>query len=375
MKKIYEADFIIIGAGIFGLYAAFLLTKHGKKVIIFEKSLMAFARASSINQARVHNGYHYPRSYQTAKKASFYYNRFIHDFGFAINSSFKQIYAISSNNSKTTSKEFIDFCHSLKIQLKEIDSEEYFIKGSVESAFIVDEYSFDFNEIKEYLLKNINVGTQFFYDAHIKTVEKNASFYTISLSDGISCTAPVVINATYSGINNIINQFGHKNEKFNVKYELCEMAFCEVPQKLRNVGITVMDGEYFSFMPFGNSKLHSFTSVEHTPHYIPYDTLCAQLETSDSKIICTMHHIRGCVACAQNIRTAWQAMGKLYKTYIKSSYSLKYLYSQYEVKIILTKSEKDDSRPTIIKKHTTSPTFISVLSGKLSTIYDLEKYL
>ena len=359
MKKIYEADCTIIGAGIFGLYAAFLLTKQGKKVLVLEK--------------RVHNGYHYPRSYKTAKKATSYYNRFIHDFDFAINSSFKQIYAISSDSSKISSNEFIDFCHSLKIRLEEIDSKKYFIKGSVEAAFIAEECSFDFNEIKEYLLENISDRTQFFYGVHIETIEKNATLYTISLSNGVSCIAPIVINATYSGINNIISQFGY--ETFDVKYELCEVAFCEVSQELRNIGITVMDGDYFSFMPFGNSGIHSFTSVEHTPRYIPYNTLCAQLETSDCQMACTMHYIKGCVACAQNAQSAWQKMDRLCKVYIKPLYYLRYLYSQYDVKIILTESEEDDSRPTIVRKHTISPTFISILSGKLSTIYDLEEYL
>jgi len=52
-----------------------------------------------------------------------------------------------------------------------------------------------------------------------------------------------------------------------------------------------------------------------------------------------------------------------------------YLYSTFDIKPILTASEDDDSLPTIIQQHTTNPTFISVLSGKVSTIYDLEKYL
>jgi len=374
-KKIYEADCIVIGAGIFGLYAASLLTKRGKKVIVLEKSLRAFARASAINQARVHNGYHYPRSYQTAEKAAFYYNRFVHDFDFAINSSFKQIYAISNNNSKTSAKEFVDFCSSVKIQLKEIDSKEYFIKGSVEAAFMAQECSFDFNKIKEYLLDNIYPRTHFFYDAHIETIEKDEAFYTVYLSNGVSCVAPIVINATYSGINNIISQLGHENEKFNVKYELCEIAFCKVPQKLQNVGITVMDGNYFSVMPFGNSKFHSFTSVEHTPHYISYNNLCTKLETSVTQSACMMHGIKGCVVCAQNMQSTWREMDKLYREYLKPSYSLDYQNSQFEIKIILTEAEEDDARPTIIKEHTTQPKFISILSGKLSTIYDLEEYL
>jgi len=67
-KKLYQADCIIIGAGIFGLYAAKILAAKKKKVIVLECSKRPFARASAINQARVHNGYHYPRSYETAKK-------------------------------------------------------------------------------------------------------------------------------------------------------------------------------------------------------------------------------------------------------------------------------------------------------------------
>jgi len=81
-----------------------------QKIIILERSKRPFARASAINQARVHNGYHYPRSYETAKKVANYYNKFNHDFAFAINNSFEHIYAISNIGSKTSSNEFVNFC-------------------------------------------------------------------------------------------------------------------------------------------------------------------------------------------------------------------------------------------------------------------------
>ena len=45
------------------------------------------------------------------------------------------------------------------------------------------------------------------------------------------------------------------------------------------------------------------------------------------------------------------------------------------MKPILMASEIDDSRPTVIKQFTKNPTFISVLSGKINTIYDLDEVL
>ena len=45
------------------------------------------------------------------------------------------------------------------------------------------------------------------------------------------------------------------------------------------------------------------------------------------------------------------------------------------MKPILMASEIDDSRPTVIKKYSNNPTFVSVLSGKINTVYDLEEIL
>ena len=45
------------------------------------------------------------------------------------------------------------------------------------------------------------------------------------------------------------------------------------------------------------------------------------------------------------------------------------------MKPILRSSELDDSRPTAIKVNSVNPTFISVLSGKINTVYDLDDFL
>ena len=88
-------DKIILGAGIFGLYAALKSIEKGQRVLVLQYDSAPFKRASYINQARVHNGYHYPRSYSTAIKSAAYYQQFVNDYGFAIFKDFKKIYATS----------------------------------------------------------------------------------------------------------------------------------------------------------------------------------------------------------------------------------------------------------------------------------------
>jgi len=122
-------DCVIIGAGIFGLYAANFLSSKGARVAILEKEDNILNRASKINQARIHRGYHYPRSFETAQKVSNYYNRFCTDFDFAILKPFKQYYSISKKNSKVTDREYASFCQKLNIPLKEIDSSIFFKKN------------------------------------------------------------------------------------------------------------------------------------------------------------------------------------------------------------------------------------------------------
>ena len=63
------------------------------------------------------------------------------------------------------------------------------------------------------------------------------------------------------------------------------------------------------------------------------------------------------------------------RKYMKEEYDFTYDHSLFSMKPILKASEVDDSRPTVIKFACTEPTFVSVLSGKINTIYDLDEIL
>jgi glycine/D-amino acid oxidase-like deaminating enzyme len=57
-------DAIVIGGGFYGCEIALELVRLGfEKVVLVEREPGLLRRASFVNQARIHNGYHYPRAY------------------------------------------------------------------------------------------------------------------------------------------------------------------------------------------------------------------------------------------------------------------------------------------------------------------------
>lgn len=74
-------------------------------------------------------------------------------------------------------------------------------------------------------------------------------------------------------------------------------------------------------------------------------------------------------------KTAFPYMANLARKYLKEEFGFTYRSSLFSMKPILMSSEIDDSRPTVIRTYSEKPTFISVLSGKINTVYDLDEVL
>ena len=368
-------DKIIIGAGIYGLYAAVFCALKGENVVVLEYDDQAASRATYINQARVHKGYHYPRSYSTAIKSALYFERFCEDYHFAIHHLFRKIYATSSVYSLTSAEQFRKFCKNANIKCQEIIPTRYFKKGVVDGAFETKEYAFDGKAIKDYYISKIDKlsNVRVIYKAIIKNVEKDEAkgVYALTLGSGEQVVSNYVLNATYASVNQIINMFGF--ELYKIKYEICEIALCEPNEILKDVGITVMDGPFFSVMPFGFTNMHSLTSVTFTPHITSYEAL--PLFECQKGVECSPAQLENCNICPNRPKTAWDYLYALARKYLNSDVKLSYKGSLFAIKPILTTSEIDDSRPTVIKQFSNNPTFISVLSGKINTIYDLDEVL
>lgn len=378
-------DRLIIGAGLYGLYAALFCAKRGESVAILEYDPKPFMRATYINQARVHMGYHYPRSLSTAIKSAGYYDRFHEDYGFCIHDTFEQIYATSSQFSWTNADEFKKFCKDSGIFCEQISTDSFFKEGYCDGAFRTREDTYDAMILRDYFLREIGHCSNVWMccNARIETIVKEEQCYKITLANGDCFSSEFVLNATYASTNQILSKLKDNAgdimeaqlEPFKIKYELCEIILCETNDKLKGKGITVMDGPFFSIMPFGKTGLHSLTSVTFTPHNTSYDEKPVFECQGRSNGYCSSSQLGNCNECAVKPESAWPYMSSLARKYLLDDMGFTYKQSLYSMKPILKTTEIDDSRPTVIRTVSNNPTFVSVLSGKINTVYDLDEIL
>lgn len=369
-------DKIIIGAGLYGLYSALFCARLGQKVAVVECDSAPFKRATYINQARVHHGYHYPRSISTAMKSAEYFERFNKDFSFCINKEFDQIYATSAEYSWSDGRQFKEFCKAANIPCEELHPGNYFKEGMCDGVFRTREYTYDAMILRDYFVEELakyKNSVEIVYGTQIRSINKTTDMYVIQSSEGDEYGAGYILNATYAGTNQILDMVGF--EKFGIKYELCEIILCDVNERLKDIGFTVMDGPFFSIMPFGKTGLHSLTAVTFTPHTTSFEEVPTFTCQKNSNGFCSGIRLGNCNDCPAKPNTAFPYMANLARKYMLDEYGFEYRQSLFSMKPILVSSEIDDSRPTVIRKYSDGPTFVGVLSGKINTVYDLDEVL
>jgi hypothetical protein len=347
---------------------------------VLEYDSESFKRATYINQARVHMGYHYPRSLSTAVKSAGYFNRFNEDYGFCELKTFDQIYATAADFSWTNGEQFQKFCRDAGIRCEEVPVSRYFKHGMCDGAFLTEEYTYDAHILRDWFLSQLArySNVQIIYGARIEEISRLQETYQVRMADGSSYESRFILNATYASCNQILGKVKDETfagDTFGIKYELCEIILCDVDEQLKNTGITVMDGPFFSIMPFGMTGQHSLTAVTFTPHMTSYEKTPVFECQERSEGFCSTMQLGNCNDCPARPNSAWDYMSGLAKKYMREDLKFYYKSSLYSMKPILKASEVDDSRPTVVKIHSKEPYFVSVLSGKINTVYDLDEIL
>src|SRR5438270_118295 len=153
---------IIIGGGSYGCFAALRLAElyGGRTVLIIEQDPDILLRASYNNQARVHGGYHYPRSLLTALRSRINAPRFIGEFRNAIHATTQQYYAVSRRQSNVTAGQFVQFCRRIGADLKPAPApiQKLFNDDFIEAVFSVTEHTFDADKLRESLRERIKAS-------------------------------------------------------------------------------------------------------------------------------------------------------------------------------------------------------------------------
>lgn len=350
MKKEYDA--IIIGGGFYGLMIALHLSKKNQKVLVLEKNDDVLKQASYNNQARIHNGYHYPRSYITALRSHQNYENFLKDFSESVYSSHTKYYAIAKDRSKVTSNQFFNFCCQIGAPIKEINKGiiGIFNDHLIDSVFEVEEKIFNAAKLRDILIKKINyTNIELVLNTNVLSVFEVHNYIGVICTNNVKYYADHVYNASYSGINEILESSDLPLIPF--KFEYVEMPLIAVPKVLKNIALTIMDGPFFGFLPFPDKNSHSLYHVRYAVH----DTW---LHTEKMNIM-------------KSAPSRYKFMIKDAQRFVPELAKAKYIESLFEIRTILQKDEFSDGRPILYKKDYFIKNFNIVMGGKIDNIYDI----
>jgi hypothetical protein len=336
-----KADYLVIGAGFYGVCIALHLREKfpSADICIIERESKIMSRASYSNQARVHNGYHYPRSFVTAYRSRINFPHFCKDFPFAIKKDFIKLYGVAKQNSKINALQFHRFCKNIgaKIYPAQKKYRNLFNMNLIEDLFETEEYAFDSKKISEWA--NVKLD-----EANIHVVLNSQVNYMDDLK------AKKIFNTCYSGLNFF------SQTSTTLKHEITEMALIELPLEFQNIAITVMDGPFFSIMPFPALGLNTLSHVRYTPHMNwidsnqinPYDVLDNYAKVS-----------------------RYDRMLRDVKRYLPLIEKATYQKSLFEIKTVLSSNEKNDGRPILFETYSNAPNMYAILGGKIDNIYDI----
>jgi FAD dependent oxidoreductase len=368
-------DAIVIGGGIFGCYAALHLAGRGGRVLLLEKEAELFQKASLVNQARLHGGYHYPRSIGTAILSDEHKARFTAEHRHCVNDTFEKYYAIDRYGSFTDARQFERFCARLHIRCDKVEAHPLFNFERLEALYRTEEASFDPILLGKWYKERImdTPGIELRLCTRVTRTEAVGSEWVLTLNDHAEPTvsAPLAINATYAAINAVNQCFGVK--ELQLTHEISEIAFVDAPN-FRDKGLTVMDGPFGSIMPYGLTGMLSLSSVAYTHHKISYDNLPRfNCQTPDDPA-CQPEAPGICTTCPRRPASNAKKMIAQMSQYFSDKVQFQYLSSYFTIKSKLKANYIDDGRPTEIACLRDEPRFYCLFAGKINSIYEIEKW-
>ncbi len=352
-----SADVLIVGGGFFGCSLALYFRNLGADVVIAEASGELLSRASFVNQARIHNGYHYPRSLLTALRSRVNFPFFVEDFPESSVHNFTKLYAIAAN-SKLNANQFERFCRTIGAEVAPASKElaAMFDKDLIERAFLVKEYAFNSRALRDVLRGHLDrQGVPILFNAMATKIEPKGDRLLTQFADGTTIESGKAVNSTYSRINTFLR--ASQLPIIPMKHEIAEVALISPPPSVAQLGITIMDGPFWSSMPFPARGLHSLTHVRYTPHE---NWLDANSDRDPYRYL-------------QNNPPQPRAifMQRDAARFMPAMRDAKIVDSLFEVKTVLPQNEGDDGRPILYRKDHGLPGLSIVMGGKIDNVYDI----
>lgn len=364
MKLEREYDVVVIGGGFYGsTLAGYTAGTLGRRTLLVERESSLLARASYANQARVHGGYHYPRSLSTGYRSQSNFGRFLEEFRDAVDDRFESIYAVSRIFSNVTASQFRRFCERIGAPIEPASRpiRELFRSDLVEDVFRVREAVFDARKLRDSLTRRMfAAGVEIRLGTEARSVAEAAGGGVVvsfsSPEDVESVTGRDVFVCTYTRLNQLLAE--SPAPPIALKHELAEIALVRPPEPLRGLGVTVMCGPFFSMMPFPPRGLHSLSHVRYTPHGEWQDSGSAY---RDPYLL--FDSLRKESRHLEMLKDAWR--------YLPLLAEAEYVDSLWETKTVLPMSEVDDGRPILFRADHGLRGLHFVMGSKIDNVYDM----
>ena len=356
-------DALVIGGGFFGCRLALRLRDQGLVVCLAEAEPSLLRRASFRNQARVHNGYHYPRSVLTALRSRVNFPHFLADYSECLRDGFTQIYAVSRAGSWLSAREFASACERVGAPLEPARAEirGLFSADLIEDVFEVREAVFDADRLRARLSAELAAaGVDLRLGWRAERIGRASGGLRTELrgpgGEVARVDARAVYNCTYSQLNRLLAASGLP--LIPLKHELTEMPLISMPAPLRDLAVTVMDGPFFSVMPFPPRDVHTLSHVRYTPHRTWRDGPGGSVRSVKLR-------------ARRPGGSSFPRMRQDAQRYLPLLAEAVHQDSMWEIKTLLPASEDDDSRPILYRRDHGLPGLTCVLGGKIDNVYDV----
>lgn len=362
--RIERYDAVVVGGGFYGCCVALHLRRERglARVAVVEREPGLLGRASWGNQARVHQGYHYPRDFTTAYRSRMSFRRFVDRYRSCVDDAFLKLYAIASRNSHVTARQFERMMAEVGAPCRPAGRRHaaLFSPTLIEAAFEVEEFAFDAVRLAAGLADDMDAaGVEVMLGTEVVGANQLAGEVIVATKsasgEARTLAATTAFNCTYGRLMRVP---GLPAPDAKLKYEICEIALVEPPDCLARVGVTVMDGPFFSCMPFPARGLHSLTHVRYTPH---------MSWTSDARPDLDPYAVLDAYSRDSRFETMRQDASR----YMPMLSDVRHRESIFEIKVVLMENESNDGRPILIQGSPAPGGVVSILGGKVDNVFDV----
>jgi hypothetical protein len=308
-------------------------------VHLFEELGEVLQAASAINQYRLHRGYHYPRSPQTATSAIRAEESFRREYADAVIAEGAHLYAIAKEKSLVSGRQFLAFCDAQGLEYEEVTS-PFLNPDMVDVVIRAKEARIDPGALRGLVKRKLS-ETGVIVHLNIRATKE--------LLDGYDR----IIGAAYAGSSSLAESLS--GVRMEHQYEVCEKPVVKLPPSFGQTDLVIMDGPFMCVDPIGKTGLYAMGNVVHAIHATNVGT--APKIPDELRPILNRGIIEHPPASKFNL---FLESGS---TYIPILNEAQYAGSLFTVRTVLPGLDATDARPTMVSA--LDDRFINIFSGKI----------